>query len=148
MKKLMLIAVALVSLGSVASSAAILQVLDPGPIYKESPSRQVNWAQGYNAVYVGTRLPLFDRQTYLERLTVHVNQVKANFGKTGLLGYAVYTDGDHEIAYINWTSEQAMNDTFASPIGKLIMGDAGSFMHQDEFQGVATQDLFKLFPRP
>ena len=141
----MLIAVAVLNLGSVVSSASILQVLNPGYVYNESPN-QVVWTQGYNAVYVGSRLPLFDRQTYLERLTIHVNQVKANFGRTGLLGYAVYTDGDREIAYINWTSEEAMNETFASPIGKLIMGDAGSFMHQDAFQPVQVQDLFKLFP--
>ena len=133
------------SFGSV-SNAQGTYLVSPGVIYNISP-HNTNWQQGYNVVYVGSRVPQLDAQTYLARLTHHVNQVRQAYGKLGLMGYIFFSDGNREIAYMNWISQDAMKNAGNTPVGQAIHADMGGFMKTESFGEVAPGDLFKLFPR-
>lgn len=92
--------------------------------------RYVDWQQGHTTVFAGTKLPGMSKEAWLARVSQHVAMARDAFAGQGLDGYiaVVHSEGPHdltqEIAWMHWTSEEAMNKAFASEAGKKVAADA------------------------
>ena len=90
--------------------------------------KPIDWAHGYNAVFIGTRKADLSTENFLAHLKTHVDLAKSVMMPKGLRGYIVIANENYEIAYLNWSSKAAHDQAVQSIGGKQVFGDAGSFM--------------------
>lgn len=89
---------------------------------------QINWAQGYNTVFIGIKKSELTSASFLQRLQNHVELAKSVMTPKGLLGYIVIANENYEVAYLNWESKQAHELARESQDGQAVFIDAGQIM--------------------
>lgn len=103
-----------------------------GTLEAETPvdvlNRPVDWQSGQCAVFIGERLPAIPRWRFLRQLSTHLGFVKKSFAGRGLDGYLVAANEDRELAWLHWTSAEAMRAAMATPEGARVLADAGRLM--------------------
>lgn len=107
---------------------------------KELPSRLINnaaydmigtsidWANGANFVYIGTRKNALTNEEFLARLKTHVELAKTVMNPKGLRGYIIIANENFEVAYLNWESKEAHDKAVQSSEGSAVFADASEFM--------------------
>lgn len=90
--------------------------------------KPINWARGFNAVFIGTRKAGLSPTDYLVHLKAHLDLAKLVMVPKGLRGYIVIANENYEIAYLNWSFKKAHDRAVKSAGGQKVFGDAGSFM--------------------
>lgn len=91
-------------------------------------NRPVDWQAGHTAVFVGARQASVLPRQFLEQLSKHVELVKNAFAGKGLDGYLVAANEDREVAWLHWSSKEAMGAAMAAPEGVRVQADAGRLM--------------------
>ena len=88
----------------------------------------IDWAIGYNAVFMGTRKNELDATQFLARLKDHVELAADVMVPMGLRGYIIIANEQYEIAYLNWESKESHDETGQTEEGKALFRDASEFM--------------------
>ena len=65
---------------------------------------QINWARGFNAVFIGIKKSELSSAQFLHKLQSHIELAKSTMQPKGLLGYIIIANDNYEIAYLNWES--------------------------------------------
>ncbi len=91
-------------------------------------SNPMNWATGYNAVFIGTRKSGLDATQFLTRLKSHVELTKSVMVPMGLNGYIFIANEQYEIAYLNWESKEKHDQAGQTPEAQAAFKDAEEFM--------------------
>jgi hypothetical protein len=91
--------------------------------------RPINWAQGYNAVFIGIKKPTTSASDFLQQLKKHIESAQKMMSPRGLLGYIVIANENYEIAYLNWSSKQDHDLAVESVDGKFVFAEAGEIMN-------------------
>ncbi len=89
---------------------------------------KINWAAGYNAVFVGTKKSNLSSADFLQQLQKHIELAKAVMQPKGLRGYILIAHDQYEVAYLNWESQEAHDLAGQTEDGKSVFADAGRFM--------------------
>jgi hypothetical protein len=69
----------------------------------------INWAKGYNMVFIGVKKDSYSSQQFLARLKTHIEAASAALAPQGLLGYILVANENYEVAYLNWKSKAALD---------------------------------------
>jgi len=88
----------------------------------------IDWATGYNAVFIGIRKDGLDSTQFLSRLKQHVELAKAVMVPKGLRGYIIIANELYEIAYLNWDSKESHDRAVQTQEGQDVFADAADFM--------------------
>ncbi len=91
-------------------------------------SEPTDWTKGVTTFYLGLRKSNLPANLFLKYLSDHVQLATLFLKPMGLRGYIVIANDNYEAAYMNWESEEAMNQAFSSEDGKLLAADAASIM--------------------
>jgi quinol monooxygenase YgiN len=125
--------------------------------------KYVDWQQGHTAVFAGSRRPTHTPAQFAKEVSEHVAKVRDTFGPMGLDGYIVvlHAEAPHdltqEIAWMHWTSANAMKKAFETPAGQAIRAESEKLFQRDmwaeapAFEGTieAGQAVnVKFAPRP
>ena len=89
----------------------------------------IDWANGYNAVFIGTKKENLTSKDFLTKLQSHIENAKAVMGPKGLKGYIVIANENYEIAYLNWESRAAHDAALVTEEGKAVFAEAGNIMN-------------------
>lgn len=89
---------------------------------------QINWASGYNAVFIGTKKLNLSSSAFLQHLQKHIELAQAVMEPKGLRGYILIANDQYEIAYLNWSSKEAHDQAVKSSDGAAVFADARDFM--------------------
>jgi len=90
--------------------------------------KNIDWAQGANFVFIGTRQKSQSTVQFLAHLKTHIELAKKVMTPKGLRGYIIIANENYEIAYLNWESKDAHDKVLQSPEGQVVLKDAGEFM--------------------
>jgi len=101
--------------------------LESGSSY-DMVEKSIDWSQGYNLVYVGTRKEGTTKSDYLKKLASHVKLAAKNLNAVGLQGYIVLANENYEVAYLNWSSKAAHDKAFTEKLGQEVGIDGAEFM--------------------
>ena len=104
-----------------------LRELESAKFYEVAPFPK-KWREGYTNVYVGARKPNVGREDFFKRLVPHLDHARRVFGPVGMRGYVVLSNGDHEIAFMNWPSREAADGAGAAPGQEAVSEDAADFL--------------------
>ena len=88
----------------------------------------INWATGFNAVFIGIRKAGMTTDNFLQRLQQHVENAKSVMGAKGLRGYIFIANENFEVAYLNWPSKEAHDAAGNTAEGKAVFAEAGEIM--------------------
>jgi hypothetical protein len=101
--------------------------LEAGTAYDLS-LEALDWREGENLFFLGTRKAGFSEEAFLARLRTHLDLVVRELRPLGLRGYIVLAEGGYEAAFLNWESEEARLRAFEGAAGPRVMADAAEFM--------------------
>lgn len=89
---------------------------------------EINWASGFNTVFIGTKKSELSSVQFLQHLQKHLELAKTVLMPKGLLGYIVIANENYEVAYLNWSSKQAHEQASQSQDAQAVFADAGEIM--------------------
>lgn len=90
--------------------------------------KSIDWALGYNTVFIGTRKTDLDGTQFLNHLKKHIELTKAVMTPKGLQGYILIANEQYEIAYLNWDSKESHDHAGQTQEGQDVFSDAKTFM--------------------
>lgn len=76
--------------------------------------RDVDWASGVSAFFIGSSKAGMSAGEFLGKLSAHVRDFRDACAPLGLDGYVVLSGGDYEVAYTHWKDAAAYQAAFAS----------------------------------
>ncbi|MBI4864458.1 MAG: type 1 glutamine amidotransferase domain-containing protein [Candidatus Riflebacteria bacterium] len=85
-----------------------LAKFEPGQLVQVTPFPK-DWRSGVTNVYIGARRPEVDRDRFQKVLGAHLDHARRVYGPVGMRGYLVLSDGDGEIAFMNWASREKLD---------------------------------------
>lgn len=103
-----------------------LEVDEPVDVIK----KYVDWQKGHTTVFVGARAEGIPADRFAAEVSQHVAMARDAFQGKGLDGYVavVHSEEAHgamqEIAWMHWTSKEAMEAAFATPEGQRVARDS------------------------
>lgn len=89
---------------------------------------EINWARGYNTVFIGIKKQGLSSAEFLQHLQKHIEQARSVMEPKGLLGYIVIANDQYEVAYLNWDSKDAHDLAAQSSGGEAVFADAQKIM--------------------
>lgn len=90
--------------------------------------KSINWAAGFNTVFIGTKKTGMNSAAFLQKLQSHVDLAKSVMVPKGLQGYIIIANENYEIAYLNWKSKAAHDAAGTTSEGQAVFADARAFM--------------------
>lgn len=87
-----------------------------------------DWRAGVTNIYIGARVPGVSREKFLQVLAGHLAAAKRVFGPAGMRGYLVLSDGDQEIAIMNWPSDAALAAANTAPGREAVLAEAATIL--------------------
>lgn len=126
----LLVALAETRLGNAVSRVAYhtgLRGLESGAYYEVTPFPK-DWRQGFTNVYVGARRAEVSREAFMKALVPHLDHARTVFGPSGMRGYLVLSDGNYEIAFMNWPSKEAAAAAGSAPGREAVLAESGAIL--------------------
>ncbi|GEM_PF-42917 len=117
------------------------KVMTSGEIYDASVAK-ADWNEGYRTLWIGRRKKDCPEQSFLSRLTEHVNRARQVFEPYGFSGYVIFATGDYEIAYGKWKNKESAQRAFDLKDVKEAIEDGNSFMDKVLFKELTTKPLW------
>ena len=92
-----------------------------------------NFIAKHTTFFIGKAKENNEQTEFLKLLASHVEHARATFQPKGLVGYVGLAALGYEMTFMSWTSQQAMQDAFASDEGKSVVIEAGTFLENVQF---------------
>ncbi len=112
---------------------AVLDRFAGDRLYQVTPFPK-DWRSGVTNLYIGARLPSVSREQFQKVLGNHLVNAKRVFGPAGMRGYLVLSDGDYEIAFMNWASEEALAKAGQAPGRETVLSEAAGILEPLVFE--------------
>lgn len=97
----------------------------------------IDWQRGVTTFYFGVRKSHVSTEDFKAALYDHVHLVTEKMQRRGLNGYLVLVADDYEIAFMHWSSQEAMDAAFATADGALVGADAAKIMDTQMWKAAA-----------
>lgn len=111
----------------VVSYRTNLETFDSKNIYEVSPFPK-DWQQGYTNVYIGARKAGVSKAKFMKILGTQLGHAKKIFGPPGMRGYLVLSDGNYEIAFMNWPSKEAAKNAGSAAGREAVLAESESIL--------------------
>jgi putative intracellular protease/amidase len=87
------------------------------------------WHEEFTNIYIGERKPGINSSDFLKKLARHVQSAKDTFEPAGLNGYLVLSNGNYEMALMNWKSREASEESTKAKGYDALIKDAGQILN-------------------
>ena len=126
-----------------------LDRFESGRLYQVTPFPK-DWRSGVTNVYIGARLPGVDRDRFQKVLGAHLVNAKRVFGPAGMRGYVVLSDGNGEIALMNWASKAALEGAAKAQGREAVLKESAEILEELVFDTLSDPRRLDhpALPRP
>ena len=87
------------------------------------------WKEEYTNIYIGEKKPGISSSDFLKKLAKHVQNTKNTLEPAGLNGYLVLSNGNYEMALMNWKSKEAADGSSKTKGYDEAITEAGELMN-------------------